>query len=438
MDAASAPLRFSCPSCGQSLAAPPELAGRQISCPKCGATAPVIAGGPEEVRVSRYPKLAALVGLVFGGVTLFQLAGRPGEGEKHDAPDPGGEPAAVYVPTLADRVHGKPVKRSGSKDPDKVFLHYEKGEGASTIMFSTQEEKGKLAILPGRLVIDQVGGVFITATHTGSGEQWVLYPDDPLALERLVPPEGISIARLAGVYAGPEKLETTSGAPASLPAMIVFGMLTTHGYLDFENPDAPRASAADLRSLAVARIEEAKREKEKRIREGEEAYRERLEREEEEARRKAEARALDEKREAERTAARKAEEAEMEAALAAREAAWQEEERARRMRDEEELRQDRIRRKREEAEARLAAARADLAGVCSRIDSERKRHAGALKVINALTRNKTVAVKEGSPAYHRCMEASRIIGEVERGAPALKAERARLETLVSELEQSSQ
>ena len=156
-------LKFSCPSCGQNLAAPPELAGRQISCPRCGATAPVIAGGSEEVRVSRYPKLAALVGLVFGGVALFQLAGRPGEGEKHDAPDPGGEPAAVYVPTLADRLHGKPVKRSGTDDINAVFSHYQQ-EGAAIITYSTDEEKGKLSVLQS-LLVDQVGDSFITASH---------------------------------------------------------------------------------------------------------------------------------------------------------------------------------------------------------------------------------------------------------------------------------
>jgi hypothetical protein len=82
----------------------------------------------------------------------------------------------------------------------------------------------------------------------------------------------------------------------------------------------------------------------------------------------------------------------------------------------------------------LANARADLAAVNSKIESERKRYSDALQVINTLTNNKTVPVKEGSPAYHRCMEASRIIGEVGKGAPDLKAEKARLETLVGELD----
>ena len=56
-------------------------------------------------------------------------------------------------------------------------------------------------------------------------------------------------------------------------------------------------------------------------------------------------------------------------------------------------------------------------------------------VINALTNYKRTPVREGSQAYHQCVEASKIITEVEQGAAALKAEKARLEAILEELEE---
>jgi hypothetical protein len=86
------------------------------------------------------------------------------------------------------------------------------------------------------------------------------------------------------------------------------------------------------------------------------------------------------------------------------------------------------------APADLAAAKVELEKVTAEIEGERQRWKDALAVINALTANKTKPVREGSAAYHRCMEASKIIQEVETGAPALKARKTQLEDGIKALE----
>ena len=82
----------------------------------------------------------------------------------------------------------------------------------------------------------------------------------------------------------------------------------------------------------------------------------------------------------------------------------------------------------------LAEARSELEKVAAEIESERLRWKDALGVINSLTANKTRPVREGSAAYHRCMEASKIVQEVETEAPALKARKAQLEERIKALE----
>ena len=87
-----------------------------------------------------------------------------------------------------------------------------------------------------------------------------------------------------------------------------------------------------------------------------------------------------------------------------------------------------------ELKAKLKLARAELAEVNDEIAAERARWHNALAVINRLTFNKTRPVREGSPEYYRCLEASKVIQEVEAGAPKLKAKRAGLEAEIMELE----
>jgi len=83
----------------------------------------------------------------------------------------------------------------------------------------------------------------------------------------------------------------------------------------------------------------------------------------------------------------------------------------------------------------IPSIKGDLAKVNSKIESERARWRRATEVINTLTNFKRTPVREGSPAYHQCVEASKIITEVEQGAAALKAEKARLEAILTELEE---
>lgn len=421
-------LKFNCPACQQRLSAPPDLVGKQIACPNCGNTVSVIALEPVAPatprRGSLAPKVAAAVAFVaILAAVAFFLKGEPAAPAPPGAnslPKPAQAQASVAVPpvvaptpNLADQMHGTPIKRSGSSNWEVAFAYYAKTAGAAQIMFSNQERKGKLAILAGRLVVDQVGDTFITATHSASSEQWVLHPDSPLALDEISLSEGTSIAQLVGVYAGPEQMETVGGAPRRLPSMIVFGMLTSTGYVDFEDPHAGRASATELKPHLDAH--EAK-----------------------EAAARAEEKAELDAREAERLKQRAKDIADLE-----QDPSWNPKAKAGQADSSKSSTQP----MKESAgnghkrvvqpntdNVELAKARADLAAVKSKIDSERKRHGDALNVINTLTKNKTVPVKDGSPAYHRCLEASRVIGEVERGAADLKAEKARLETLVGELD----
>jgi chromosome segregation ATPase len=88
------------------------------------------------------------------------------------------------------------------------------------------------------------------------------------------------------------------------------------------------------------------------------------------------------------------------------------------------------------AKTRLVEAKGELSAVNTRIDAERARYQAALEVINRLTNFKRTPVQEGSRAYYQCLEASKIIQEVEAGAPRLKEERARLQTVIDEIQSS--
>ncbi len=83
---------------------------------------------------------------------------------------------------------------------------------------------------------------------------------------------------------------------------------------------------------------------------------------------------------------------------------------------------------------KIAELKADLAEVETKIESERDRWKASINVINQLTNFKKTPVREGSPQYHQCMEASRIINEVEAGAPNLKSQRARIQAMIQSLE----
>jgi hypothetical protein len=85
---------------------------------------------------------------------------------------------------------------------------------------------------------------------------------------------------------------------------------------------------------------------------------------------------------------------------------------------------------------RIAEAKAELASLESRIAAERQRFQQATETINRLTNFKKTPVKEGSSAYHQCMEASRVIQDVEQKAPGMTSEKIRIATLLTELERN--
>ena len=54
--------------------------------------------------------------------------------------------------------------------------------------------------------------------------------------------------------------------------------------------------------------------------------------------------------------------------------------------------------------------------------------------INRITTFKRTPVREGSQPYYQCLEASKVIQEVEAGAAELKVEKTRLEAVIREME----
>lgn len=83
---------------------------------------------------------------------------------------------------------------------------------------------------------------------------------------------------------------------------------------------------------------------------------------------------------------------------------------------------------------RLAELKGELATVTAKISSERARWQAATDTINRLTNFKHTPVMEGSQPYYQCLGASKVIQQVEAGAAEFKAEKARLEAVIKELE----
>lgn len=81
----------------------------------------------------------------------------------------------------------------------------------------------------------------------------------------------------------------------------------------------------------------------------------------------------------------------------------------------------------------LAEAKAQLAALDTQIASEQKRWADATFIVNKLTNFRKSPVEKNSPAHHQSYAALKIIQEVEQKAPAMKADKVRLETLIEEL-----
>jgi hypothetical protein len=405
-------LSFSCPACQQQLSAPRELLGRDISCPSCQRTVTVTsAGGTASFAPAKAPKrspwpqvFAGVVLLAMGTTGYFWLKGNGAV--RGEAGQPPASSAGVPVnqqsalpttnePTGNPQVLVPSIKRSGAETWQVAESYFLEVERAKPAQISTQIKKGTLTILPGSLVIDQVADDVLLATHRLTREQWLLRPDNPAVLDEIAISEGLGVVALVGVYLGPEQVEMVSGAPRRLPCMVVFCAQTTAGFLNFENPAALKASASELKPFVEAQQKKL-------------------------AVADANEKTEQDRRAAEREAQRAKDIAELE-----KDPAW----------NPDAKKQPVVPKVSEKVDTgELARAKADLASVTSKIESERKRFSDALETINTLTKNKTVAVREGTPAYFKCTEASKTIQEVEAGAPELKAEKARLETLVGTLD----
>lgn len=389
-------------------------------------------------RKSFAPQAIALVAfLAIAGGAVWWLR----KGSDEQASETGGKPPIQAERAEEDRPQDPPsneagvpfpsIKRSGAESWEVAGPYYEQA-GAATVQISTQIKKGTLCILPGALIVDQVADGMMLATHRATREQWILRPDNPRVLDEIAISEGARLAILAGIYTGPEQIEMTSGAPRRLPSLLVLCIESSVSFLNFEHPAAPRAPEADLKRFTDAHQKQTTRLE---ARERDELNRRTAEKEAQRAKDIAEL----EKDPTWNPNAKKASEAPPKDDNEREEngSAAGESTDGKNSDDGSMTRGARGEDKPESGDkGELAGAKADLAAVNSRIESERKRFSDALQLINTETKNKTVPVKQGSPAYHRCMEASRIIKEVETGAAELKAEKARLETLVSELEKA--
>lgn len=69
------------------------------------------------------------------------------------------------------------------------------------------------------------------------------------------------------------------------------------------------------------------------------------------------------------------------------------------------------------------------------MDTQRAQYQAAIDVINKLTNFKKTPVREGSPEYYRCLEASKVIQNIESGAEELKAKKSRLEEAIKKIEE---
>lgn len=88
----------------------------------------------------------------------------------------------------------------------------------------------------------------------------------------------------------------------------------------------------------------------------------------------------------------------------------------------------------ENLKVKLAELKGELAEVDAKMDTQRTQYKAATDTINRLTNFKRTPVREGSPEYYRCLEASKVIKKIEAGAGELKSKKAQLEATIGELE----
>lgn len=82
----------------------------------------------------------------------------------------------------------------------------------------------------------------------------------------------------------------------------------------------------------------------------------------------------------------------------------------------------------------VAELNGDLAVIETKIKSERQRWQQAENTIHRLTDNHHSYLKPGTPQYVQCEQATLVKDEIQKGAPDLNAEKARLEAMIKDLE----
>jgi len=82
----------------------------------------------------------------------------------------------------------------------------------------------------------------------------------------------------------------------------------------------------------------------------------------------------------------------------------------------------------------LSELKGDLAVIETKIKSERQRWQQAENTIHRLTDNHHSYLKPGTPPYVQCEQATLVKDEIQKGAPDLNAEKARLEAMIKDLE----
>ena len=401
--------------------APQAFAGRQITCPSCSATTTV-----PSVTAKRQSRSNTSIKLLAGAVFLGGILGTGYWLGKRGAAPSGGhdsfessaaatnqvassetgpglssggstEPRDAAGPASGSAVHpsaersesSDELARSGATDWEAAEAYYTKVGAAQPLSLTSQPAKGSAYTLTMPFDIDQVGPDFILVRNRVTKGRWLLIPDDPKALGEKIP-SGF-VYQAVGRYEGAKVIQLTSGASESVPVLRTFAVSTSFGFINLEDPAARHASPNILSDLAAERKTQIEEEKAQHYAAANKATQ------------AAEASAKQEQEGRDRERQRKADE------------------------------------QRAVASRQLSKARSDLDTVNATIDASRQRYQDALAVINTLTKNKTVPVTEGSSNYYKCLAASKVVNQVEEAAPALKAEKARLQSLVADLEaQTSQ
>ena len=299
------------------------------------------------------------------------------------------------TPTEADILHGSLITRSGAKTIEEAITYYSKVSPFKSGIYSPEKlTKGDVVQMIQGWKVIQVGRDFISLRHMQNSIEptWIVRLDNPKAINDLAIYEGSLLMEVVGVYAGNTPMTDANGIISRVPTLVAMAISTPESFYNVENPEAKFADAATMAQVR-SEVEGARLIK---------ALNETKQREEN---RLSEQRRHEEYRKAEM---------DRQSAIAANV-------------------KPEPRDVRPKAE-QLASARKSLAEMESAIIGDQEAWNAANAQINKLTNFRRTPVQEGTQAYYQCVAASKTIKEVEANTPKLKAEKARLEELIKNLE----